>query len=255
MMQSDIFDLTGQVAVVTGSTRGIGRSIAQCLAGAGASVVIVGRKAAECERTAAEMSAAGLAAISLPTDVTRLAEVEELMCKIEEKFGRIDILVNNAGSALTHKAEDITEEQWNQVLDIDLKSVFFCSQRAGRRMIRQQAGRIINTASIMGMVGQKLTLSYCAAKAGVIGLTRALAIEWAEHNIRVNAICPGYVLTSINEEAMKNEKIYNATLRKIPLGRLGQVSDMAGAVLFLASDASAYMTGQTLTVDGGWTAQ
>jgi len=122
-------------------------------------------------------------------------------------------------------------------------------------MIRQRGGKIVNTASIMGLVGQKLTLSYCAAKAGVIGMTRALAIEWAQHNIQVNAICPGFVLTSINEEAMKNEKIYNATLRKIPLGRLGQVEDMTGAALFLASDASAYMTGQTLIVDGGWTAQ
>ena len=141
------------------------------------------------------------------------------------------------------------------MLDLDLKSVFFCSQRAGRRMIQQQRGKIINTASIMGQVGQKLTLTYCAAKAGVVGLTRALALEWARHNIQVNALCPGIVLTSINENAMKDEKIFNATLRKIPAGRLGQVSDMVGAVLFLASEASDYMTGQTLTVDGGWTAQ
>ena len=254
-MNPELFDLQGQVAVVTGSTRGIGRGIAECLGKAGASVVIVGRSREACERVAADLTAMGITALAAWADVTKVEEVEHLMQKTEDAFGRIDILVNNAGGALTHKAEDITEEEWDQVLDLDLKSVFFCSQRAGRRMIRQQRGKIINTASIMGQVGQKLTLTYCAAKSGVVGLTRALALEWARHNIQVNALCPGFVLTSINEEAMKDEKIFNATLRKIPAGRLGQVSDMVGAVLFLASEASDYMTGQTLTVDGGWTAQ
>ena len=254
-MNPELFDLQGKVAVVTGSTRGIGRGIAECLGKAGASVVIVGRSREACERVAADLTAMGITALAAWADVTKVEEVEHLMQKTEDAFGRIDILVNNAGGALTHKAEDITEEEWDQVLDLDLKSVFFCSQRAGRRMIRQQRGKIINTASIMGQVGQKLTLTYCAAKSGVVGLTRALALEWARHNIQVNALCPGFVLTSINEEAMKDEKIFNATLRKIPAGRLGQVSDMVGAVLFLASEASDYMTGQTLTVDGGWTAQ
>ena len=254
-MNPELFDLQGKVAVVTGSTRGIGRGIAECLGKAGASVVIVGRSREACERVAADLTAMGITALAAWADVTKVEEVEHLMQKIEDAFGRIDILVNNAGGALTHKAEDITEEEWDQVLNLDLKSVFFCSQRAGRRMIQQQRGKIINTASIMGQVGQKLTLTYCAAKAGVVGLTRALALEWARHNIQVNALCPGFVLTSINEEAMKDEKIFNATLRKIPAGRLGQVSDMVGAVLFLASEASDYMTGQTLTVDGGWTAQ
>ena len=254
-MNSELFDLRGQVAVVTGSTRGIGRGMAECLGKAGASVVIVGRSREACEWVAADLTAMGITALAAWADVTKVEEVERLMQKTEDAFGRIDILVNNAGGALTHKAEDITEEEWDQVLNLDLKSVFFCSQRAGRRMIQQQRGKIINTASIMGQVGQKLTLTYCAAKAGVVGLTRALALEWARHNIQVNALCPGFVLTSINEEAMKDEKIFNATLRKIPAGRLGQVSDMVGAVLFLASEASDYMTGQTLTVDGGWTAQ
>lgn len=254
-MSIELFDLTGRVAVVTGSTRGIGRGIAECLGKAGASIVIVGRKSSDCERVAAELSAMGMKTLAAPADVTKVAEVESLMQKTEAVFGRIDILVNNAGGALTHKAEDITEDEWDQVLDIDLKSVFFCSQRAGLRMIRQKRGKIINTASIMGQVGQKLTLTYCAAKSGVLGVTRALALEWARYNIQVNALCPGVVLTSINEAAMKDEKILAATLRKTPAGRLGQVSDMVGAVLFLASDASDYMTGQTLTVDGGWTAQ
>ena len=176
-MTGQPFDLTGRVAIVTGSTRGIGRGIAECLGKAGAAVVIVGRKMADCDRTAAELSGLGISTLAVPTDVTRLTEIEELMRKTEAAFGRIDILVNNAGGALTHKAEDITEAEWDQVLDLDLKSVFFCSQRAGLRMIRQQRGKIINTASIMGLVGQKLTLTYCAAKSGVIGVTRALELR------------------------------------------------------------------------------
>ena len=254
-MKNEMFDLTGRVAVVTGSTRGIGRGIAECLGQAGATVVVVGRNETDCARVASEMNEAGIKTLGIPTDVTKIADIDRLMEKTGEAFGRIDILVNNAGSSLTHKAEDITGAEWDQVLDLDLKSVFFCSQRAGRWMIKQRRGKIINTASIMGQVGQKLTLTYCAAKSGVLGVTRALALEWAQYNIQVNALCPGFVLTSINEEAMKNERILNATLRKIPVGRLGQVADMTGAVLFLASDASNYMTGQTLTVDGGWTAQ
>ena len=254
-MTNRMFDLTGRVAIITGSTRGIGRGIAECLGQAGASVVIVGRKEADCARVAAEMNANGIQTLAVPADVTKLADIDRLMETVAKTFGRIDILVNNAGGALTHKVEEITEEEWDQVLDLDLKSVFFCSQRAGRWMIPQKHGKIINTASIMGNVGQKLTLTYCAAKSGVLGVTRALALEWANHNIQVNALCPGFVLTSINEAAMQNEKILNATLRKIPVGRLGQVTDMTGAVLFLASAASNYMTGQTLTVDGGWTAQ
>lgn len=241
--------------MVTGSTKGIGRAIAASLSAAGAAVVIVGRKQADCDHVVSELTADGGKMLAVAADVTKAGDLERLMAETEKAFGSIDILVNNAGGALTHKAEDITEAEWDQVLDLDLKSVFFASQAAGRRMIKQQYGKIISTASIMGLVGQKLTLTYCAAKAGVVGMTRALALEWARYNIQVNAICPGFVLTSINEEAMRDEKIYNATLRKIPAGRLGQTSDMTGAVLFLASSASDYMTGQTLTVDGGWTAQ
>ncbi len=254
-MMPEMFDLTGRVAIVTGSTRGIGRGIAECLGKAGATVIIVGRNPLSCEQVASEIGATGVKTGFVPTDVTKLEQVEFLMQSVEKSFGRIDILVNNAGGALTRKAEEITEDEWDQVLDLDLKSVFLCSQRAGLRMIRQQRGKIVNTASIMGQVGQKLTLGYCAAKAGVLGLTRALALEWARYNIQVNALCPGFVLTAINETMMQDEKIRNATLRKTPAGRLGQVSDLAGAALFLASDASNFMTGQTLTVDGGWTAQ
>ena len=251
----EMFDLTERVAIVTGSTRGIGRGIAECLGKAGATVIIVGRNPLSCEQVASEIGATGVKTGFVPTDVTKLEQVEFLMQSVEKSFGRIDILVNNAGGALTRKAEEITEDEWDQVLDLDLKSVFLCSQRAGLRMIRQQRGKIVNTASIMGQVGQKLTLGYCAAKAGVLGLTRALALEWARYNIQVNALCPGFVLTAINETMMQDEKILRATLRKTPAGRLGQVSDLTGAALYLASDASNFMTGQTLTVDGGWTAQ
>ena len=251
----EMFDLTGRVAIVTGSTRGIGRGIAECLGKAGATVIIVGRNPLTCEQVASELGASGLKTAFVSADVTKLEQVERLMQSVETSFGRIDVLVNNAGGALTRKAEEITEDEWDQVLNLDLKSVFLCSQRAGLRMIRQQRGNIVNTASIMGQVGQILTLSYCAAKAGVLGLTRALALEWARYNIQVNALCPGFVLTAINETMMQDEKILRATLRKTPAGRLGQVSDLTGAALYLAADASNFMTGQTLTVDGGWTAQ
>jgi len=248
--------LTGKVAVVTGSTRGIGRAIAQGLAEAGASVVVVSRQLEACEKTAAEIGLSGARTIAVPADVTKLDDLKHLVETTVREFGKVDILVNNAGGALTHRAEDVTEAEWDSVLGLDLKSVFFCSQAFGREMIRQNSGKIINVASIMGLVAQKLTVTYCAAKGGVIQMTRALALEWAQYNIQVNALCPGYVLTSMNEDFfMTNEKGRNAVLSKIPMGRMALTKDMAGSAVFLASEASNYMTGQTLTVDGGWTAQ
>ena len=242
-----------KVAIVTGAGQGIGFAISKRLVEDGVKVGVLDYDAETAEKAVAELSEDK--AFSVVADVSKQAEVAAAFQKVVDHFGDLNVVVNNAGVALTRKAEEITEDEWDQVLDLDLKSVFLCSQRAGLRMIRQQGGKIINTASIMGQVGQKLTLSYCAAKAGVLGLTRALALEWAQYNIQVNALCPGFVLTAINETMMQDEKILKATLRKTPAGRLGQVADLAGAALYLASDASNFMTGQTLTVDGGWTAQ
>jgi NAD(P)-dependent dehydrogenase (short-subunit alcohol dehydrogenase family) len=189
------------------------------------------------------------------TDVTNLNAIDELVKKVTEYYGKIDILVNNAGSVITKKAEDLTEADWDRVLNVDLKGVFFCAQAVGRQMISQKQGKIINLASILGLVGDRQVLPYCVSKGGVIQMTKALALEWAKHKIQVNALCPGYVITPMNEADLNNEKIYNHIIKKIPMRRLGEIGDMVGAAVFMASNASDYMTGQTLVVDGGWTAE
>lgn len=249
------FDLKNKVAIVTGSTKGIGRGIVEGLAKAGADVVIVSRNQDDCNQVAEKIKEFGHDALPVATDVTNLNAIEELVKKVTEYYGKIDILVNNAGSAITKKAEDLTEADWDRVLNVDLKGVFFCAQAVGRQMISQKQGKIINLASILGLVGDRQVLPYCVSKGGVIQMTKALALEWAKHNIQVNALCPGYVITPMNEADLNNEKIHNHIIKKIPMRRLGEIGDMVGAAVFMASNASDYMTGQTLVVDGGWTAE
>lgn len=248
-------DVKGKVALVTGSTKGIGYGIALALAEKGADLIITSRHQEDCEKVAETIRGLGRRALPKACNVTKAQTVQELVDAAIKEFGKIDILVNNAGSAITKRAEDLTEEDWNRVLDVDLKGVFLCSIAVGRKMIAQKKGKIINMASILGLVGEKQVLPYCVAKGGVVQMTRALALEWAKHNIQVNALCPGYVMTPMNEAVLKNEKIYNSIVRKIAMRRLGEIEDMVGAVVFLASEASNYMTGQTLVVDGGWTAE
>jgi len=251
----NIMTLDNKVAIVTGATKGIGNAIALAMAKAGADIVVVSRNQKDCDDIALKIREMGRRSIGIATDVTKNEQIQDLVKRTIEQFGEINILVNNAGGALTKKAEDITAEEWDKVINLDLKSVFFCSQIVGRKMIDQKNGKIINIASILGLVGGKMVLPYCAAKGGVIQLTRSLALEWARHNIQVNALCPGYVLTALNANEFSNEKVYKHIVSKIPLGKLGAVSDITGAAIFLASEASNYMTGQYLTIDGGWTAQ
>jgi len=254
-MPTPTFDLKDKVAIVTGSTKGIGRGIIKGMANAGANVVVVSRSQDDCDRVAAEIRKSGENALPVPTDLTDLNAIEELIEKSIAHYGKIDILINNAGTAITKKAELLTEADWDHVLNIDLKAVFFTAQAVGRRMIAQKSGKIINVASVFGLVGDRQILPYCAAKGGVIQMTKALSLEWARYNIQVNALCPGYVITPMNEADFKNEKILNHVTGKIPVRRLGQVSDMVGAAVFLASSAADYMTGQNLVIDGGWTAE
>ncbi|KKM10418.1 hypothetical protein SY88_13845 [Clostridiales bacterium PH28_bin88] len=247
--------LHGRVALVTGSTKGIGYGLAHGMARAGADIVIVSRNQQDCERVAEEIRATGRRAAGLAADVT---ENEQVTCMVDlalQEYGRIDILVNNAGTAITARAEDITEVDFDHVTGVNLRAVFFVAQAVGKQMIRQGGGVIINVASILGLVGEKQVLPYCASKGGVIQITKALALEWAKYNIRVNALCPGYVLTPINEDELKKDRIYKHIVNKIPMRRLGQIEDLVGAAVFMASDASRYMTGQSLVIDGGWTAQ
>jgi gluconate 5-dehydrogenase len=252
----DRFDLSNKVAVVTGSSRGIGRGLALGLAERGADLVITSRKQADCEATAEAVRVLGRRALVRCSDVTDLRSIEELATAAEAEFGRVDILVNNAGTAFMKSAEELTEEDWDRVMDVDLKGVFLCSITFGKRMIAQGSGKIINVASILGLVGDRQLLPYCVAKGGVVQMTRALAIEWAKYNIQVNALCPGYVMTAMNERTLTtNQSVYDHIIGKTPMRRLGQVDELVGAAVFLASDASSYMTGQTLVVDGGWTAE
>lgn len=250
-----MFDLKDKIAIITGSTKGIGRGIIEGMALAGAKVVVVSRSQEDCDRVAAEIRESGGNALSVAADLTDLNAIKDLVEKSIAHYGRIDILVNNAGTAITKKAELLTEADWDHVLNIDLKAVFFTSQAVGHQMISQKSGKIVNVASIMGLVGDRQILPYCVAKGGVIQMTKALSLEWARHNIQVNALCPGYVITPMNEADFRNEKILDHVIGKIPVRRLGQVPDMVGAAVFLASPAADYMTGQNIVVDGGWTAE
>jgi len=248
--------LQGKTAIVTGSTKGIGNGLAKAIAGEGANIVVVSRSEADCIHVAEDLTAAyGVKTLACATDVTKLEQIEGMISKTVAHFGRIDILVNNAGSTITKRAEDLTEADWDRVLDVDLKGVFFCAQVAGKVMIGQKSGKIINIASIFGLVGEKQILPYCVAKGGVVQMTRALALEWARYNIQVNALCPGYVVTPMNEADLLNERISGHILKKVAMRRYGNVEDMTAACVFLASGGSNYMTGQALTIDGGWTCE
>ena len=249
-------DVKGKICVVTGSTKGIGKGIAEALAENGGTVVICSRKQNECDAVAAEIREKyGVDAIGVAADITKTEAIENLFNTVMEKYGRVDVLVNNAGSAITKRAEELTEEDFDHVLALDLRAVFFCSQAAGKIMIKQKSGKIISIASVLGVVADKQVLPYCVAKGGVLQMTRALALEWAKYNIQVNAICPGYVITELNRKELTDEKIGGGLLRKTAMRRFGEVEEIAGAAVYLASDASSYTTGEPIIVDGGWCAE
>jgi 2-deoxy-D-gluconate 3-dehydrogenase len=251
------FRVDDQIAIVTGSGSGMGRAFAQALAGAGADVVITelpGREALAAE-TAALVQAQGRRALTLSLDVTQVASIRAMVEKVVTEWGRIDILINNAGMNIRKWAVDVTEQDWDTVVDTDLRGAFFCAQLVGKHMIqRGKGGRIVNTASQVGLVGYTERVAYCAAKAGVINMTRVLAIEWARHGITVNAIAPTFVNTPLVAALLESEEVRQEVLSRIPLGRLAEPEDIVGAVLYLASPAAAMVTGHTLVVDGGWTA-
>ena len=257
MAATPSFRVDDQIAIVTGSGSGMGRAFAQALAGAGADVVITelpGREALAAE-TAALVQAQGRRALTLSLDVTQVASIRAMVEKVVTEWGQIDILINNAGMNIRKWAVDVTEQDWDTVVDTDLRGAFFCAQLVGKAMIqRGQGGRIISTASQVGLVGYTERVAYCAAKAGVINMTRVLAIEWARHGITVNAIAPTFVNTPLVAALLTSEETRQEVLSRIPLGRLAEPEDIVGAVLYLASPAAAMVTGHTLVIDGGWTA-
>ncbi len=256
-MKAVSFRLDGRIAVVTGSGSGMGRAFSVALAHAGADVVITelpGKEEAA-EATAAEVRGADRQALTLPLDVTELSSIRKMVERVLEEWGRIDILVNNAGTNIRQFAVDVTEDAWDRVTDTNQRGAFFCCQVVGRHMIeRGEGGKIINIASQIGLVGHHQRVVYCASKAGVINLTRVLALEWAPHRINVNAVAPTYVRTPLVEALLEDKAVREWVIRRIPLGRIAEPEEIAGAVVFLASRASDFVTGHTLVVDGGWTA-
>jgi 3-oxoacyl-[acyl-carrier protein] reductase len=245
-----MWDLTGKSALVTGASRGIGRAIAVALAEAGADVAVnySGSEAAAAE-TVAAIEALGRKAIMVKANVGKTAEFEEMVAKTLEAFGKLDILVNNAGITRDNLIMRMKEEDFDEVIEINLKGVFNGIKSVTRQMMKQRSGRIINISSVVGVLGNAGQANYVAAKAGVIGLTKSAAKELASRSITVNAVAPGFIVTDMTDKLP--EEMKSKLLSEIPLGKLGRPEDIAAAVIYLASDAASYMTGQTIHVDGG----
>ncbi|NJO80535.1 MAG: glucose 1-dehydrogenase [Cyanobacteria bacterium RM1_2_2] len=256
-MSNPLFNLSGKVAIVTGSARGLGAAMVQGLATQGAQVIVCDRNLELAQHTAANIQASGATAAATFVDITVQQSCQDLMQFAVAQFGKVDILVNNAGIDIIKPALDLAETEWDAILDVDLKGQFLCAQAAAQQMIRQKTpGSIINISSIASTVGIRNLVAYSAAKGGINQLTRVLALEWAEHQIRVNAIAPGYfenIMQGASEEHDNLEK-QKQILTFTPLKRRGKPEELVGAVVFLASDASSYVTGAILPVDGGYTA-
>ena len=254
MALTDLFDLAGRAAIVTGGGGGLGRVFAEALAEAGADVVVCGRNVDRCTETAAELALTyGIRAIGMRCDVRSGSEIEAVVERARTELGSVDILVNNAGTSWGAPAEEYPLEGWQKVIDVNLTGLFLFSQHAGRVMIEQGGGKILNVASVAAFVAAPPELmdavAYSTSKGGVVSLTRDLAVKWARHGICVNAVAPGWFPTEMSRVLL--DRTPDAFLRRIPLGRFGLPNDLKGTVVFLAGPASDYITGQTLIVDGG----
>ena len=249
------FRLDGQVALVTGGSGGLGSLAARAFAAAGADVIAAARAHARCEAVAEEVRATGRRAMALSVDVTQRSSVEGMVAKALDAFGRVDILFNNAGVITPAAVTDLEEEDWHRVMDVSATGTWLCSRALAPQMIERGAGRIINMASILASRGIPNRAPYCAAKAAVANLTRAMAVELGPKGVNVNAVAPTVIVTDLNRHLIeKQPQVYGTVLARMPLGRLGQPEDLAGALVFLAAPASAFVTGQILHVDGGFTA-
>ena len=250
------FVLTRKVAMVTGAARGLGRAIALALAHAGADVALGLRDVNSGSSLARDIEATGRRTLPLQMDVTRLEQIFRAVDDAVAHFGRLDILVNNAGGGFNNLAEDVPEEEFDQTLALNLKGTFFASQAAGRVMMKQKGGCIVNMSSQAGFVALPTESVYCLSKAAIAHLTKCLAIEWGKYNIRVNAVAPTFISTPGTEQALADPAFRADTIERIAgLHRIGEPSEVAGAVVFLASPAASLITGHTIVIDGGWTAR
>ena len=252
----DSFRLDGKVALVTGGARGLGLTMATALAEAGADVALSGRSLGPAEEAASALAkATGRRAKAFAADVTSAADVERLAASVESALGPIDVLINNAGVNIRGTVDQLTEADWDSVIDTNLKGPFLCARAIGPGMVKRGWGRVVNLGSILGAVALGGRAPYASSKAGVINLTRVLALEWAGTGVTSNAICPGPFATEMNLPLLNDPVKYQEFVKKIPMGRWGELDELAGAVVFLASPASSFITGASLFVDGGWTAQ
>ena len=251
MTSADRFDLDGKTALITGAGSGLGRQFATALAESGADVVLAARRREKLEETAQAINETGGSASCIDLDVTDASSVQDCFAEIESSVGTLDILVNNAGIARQDFLVDTSEDDWDAVIDTNLKGVFLVAQQAAKAMIKgERGGSIINIASILGLRVSKALASYIAAKSAVIQVTKAMALEWAPFGIRVNAIAPGYFITEMNQEQFDAGAAEILT-KRVPMRRVGELDELSGPILLLASDAGSFMTGSTITVDGG----
>ena len=249
------FSLSDKVAIVTGGGRGIGRAIALGFAEAGAHVVVTARTTSEVEKVAGEVAALGRRSLPLTVDVSQRGQVEGMVAQTLAEFGKIDILANNAGISPAYtRAESLSEEDWDRIIAVNLKGTFLCCQAVGRVMIGQQRGKIINMLSAGAHVALPRLVAYCATKGGGEMITKVLAVEWAKHNIQVNAIAPAYVATDFTSGLRANQKIYENLMVRSPVGRMAEPEEIVSTAIFLAADSSNYVSGTTVMVDAAWTA-
>jgi NAD(P)-dependent dehydrogenase (short-subunit alcohol dehydrogenase family) len=252
----DLFKLDGKVALVTGGARGLGKTMATALAQAGATVALTGRTLGPAQETAKEVAGATKRSChAFAADVTVAADVDKLVEAVEKEVGPIDILINNAGNNIRGSIDQLTEADWDSVIDTNLKGPFLCSKAIGPKMVKRGWGRIINMSSILGVIALPGRAPYASAKAGVLNLTRVLGLEFAGTGVTANAICPGPFATDMNRALLDDPVKYQEFVRQIPMGRWGELHELTGACVFLASEASSFVTGSALFVDGGWTAR
>jgi len=252
-MSLEVFDLSGKTALVTGASKGLGRAMAVGLAKAGAEVALVARNMDDLEDVRKEITSLGGNAKSFKTDVLDKKRVQESVAAVLDSFGKIDILVNDAGVNVRKPVLEITEEDWDVVIDTNLKGYFLMAQAVAPQMIERKNGKIINMASILGTVALPMQLPYACSKGGVVQMTKIMALEWAQYNIHVNAIGPTYFDTPLVRTLRQDPVRYKFITERTPMGRFGQPEELEGIVVFLASSASDFITGQTIFIDGGWT--